>query len=674
MNTKSRKELKGLFRNGEPISSNDFAELIDSTLNKRDDAFMGKWRPGVFYPEGSVVVHNQALWQVKAGGVSCSLIEPGENEDWESLIVPVQDEDWETDVEAGVMYAKVYDCVGIGQLFESEIPKATLDVEDGNGRFMILPKTMETPTLNLIKVGIEEEHFYFLQGLNEEESGFNTNVPKGFIFRHGEFVDAATEEMDFTEGHLLMVIQPDSNGLARVGISTAEPQAMLDITDRQKGQFLFNPEDKEDPVFCIANLDPSTDQNYLSTGVGKEYASLVTDAPKGFIFRHGADYEEYCAKTDLDQGMALMVVRKNEKNISQMGIGTEEPCGLIDAMDGMQGRFLVQSEAGVGPAVSILNTENQTYYATQILNNNKFTLVSDASGGYSFNIGASIEDPCADLASSAGEDVMVMLPSGNIGMGTDAPEYHLEINDESSGKFLFNLDNKKPNPTLSILNTRPDIENYLALGTDNDNSIFISNSTYGFSFRQGGEAGKNSNEVNVAQASETLFAIIPELPSEGSNTPAEVRVFPEKRQTEQPNGQLNVNAKLGVFRKPQNFELDVNGTARALSYYTLADIQKMKPQSIDDIGEVLEDLKKLRPIVFEWNESRLNLPEEEGIQYGIEEDMVAELFKGAIKVSSDPQEGNTKSIAYQSLVPILIKAIKELSEKIEDLERRLGDK
>ncbi len=40
--------------------------------------------------------------------------------------------------------------------------------------------------------------------------------------------------------------------MARVGISTANPLAMLDITDRRKGQFLFNPQDKDDPAFSIS--------------------------------------------------------------------------------------------------------------------------------------------------------------------------------------------------------------------------------------------------------------------------------------------------------------------------------------------------------------------------------------------------------------------------------------
>ncbi|MEM8527065.1 MAG: hypothetical protein AAGG68_20665 [Bacteroidota bacterium] len=678
MTNKSRKDLKGIFRTGKVISPNDFASLIDSTLNKRDDCFMGKWRKGVSYFPGAVVVHEQALWQLNTDEPLCSLNPPkkGEEGPWKSLIVPVEDNDWQIVEDENkdpiAMYAKIYDCVGIGQLFESALPEAVLDIEEAHkGRFMILPKKAAHPSLSLVKFGADEEEYYFLEGLNEHEMGFNTNTPLGFIFRQGTTLLDDDQEMDFTEGDLLMVIQPDSNGLARVGISTAQPAAMLDITDRRKGQFLFNPEDKNDPAFCIVNLAPDSDRNYLTAGVGATQASLITDAPKGFVFKHGKDYEEYCAKTNLDQGEVLVVIKKDEAGKAQLGVGTEQPCGLIDAVDEENGRFLVQAAAEKGTSASIVNTQGQAYYATQVLQNDQFITVSNATGGYSFNIGADVEDACTDLAipDNLGEDAMVILKNHNIGMGTATPEYHLELNDENSGKFLFNLDDKRPNPTLSIVNTRPETHNYLALGADNNTSIFISNSTYGFSFRQG-EPVNGDNEVNIGQPSETLFSVLPNR----ENSAAEIRMFPEKSQTDDPQAEVRANAKMGVFRQPENFELDVNGTSRTLNSYTLADNQKMKRGSIEQMPAVLEDLKKLKPIVFEWEKAQLGIVEEMGKQFGIESDQVSDLFHAATKVTADPKEGDSVSISYQTLVPVLVKAIKELSEKIEELEKLIPKK
>ena len=39
----SRLDLEALFKNGKKPSEKDFAHLIESMLNKRDDQFMGRW-------------------------------------------------------------------------------------------------------------------------------------------------------------------------------------------------------------------------------------------------------------------------------------------------------------------------------------------------------------------------------------------------------------------------------------------------------------------------------------------------------------------------------------------------------------------------------------------------------------------------------------------------------
>ncbi len=80
---------------------------------------------------------------------------------------------------------------------------------------------------------------------------------------------------------------------------------------------------------------------------------------------------------------------------------------------------------------------------------------------------------------------MVILRDGKVGIGTETPDTRLEITDQQSGRFSFNLDDKKPDPSLSIVNTRQH-DNYFVLGADNTTAVLSTDSTDGFVFKQGG--------------------------------------------------------------------------------------------------------------------------------------------------------------------------------------------
>ena len=672
MGIKSRTDLKGMFMNGTRPSQKEFANLIDSMLNKKDDRFFGHWRPGIAYQTGDVVIYNNALWTVPPDPDGndqeiCSRIPPGENQDWDSLIVSFSDNDWEADEDTGVMFAKVFQCIGIGQRFTESglVPEAKVDIsEEDKARYLILPKPLEAPTLSLFQLGEGPDKTYFLSGLDNTQVGFTSDVPTGFIFRKGFYCEPGEEaSLDFRDGDVLMVVQPASDGLARVGISTASPQAMLDITDQTKGQFLFNPEDKEDPAFTIVNLDPETDKNYLAMGVGAEWAPLVTDAPKGFVFRHGEDYGEFCAHEEVNQGKSLMVIRYNEEDQPRVGIGTEEPCAMLDITDQQQGQFILSPEDGDDPlflAINLKPEESPHYLATGITTE-RSEWMTDSPSGFAFKAGDSYDDPCKETSLADGQSLVVILPPGNVGVGTEEPEVRMEVTDNrETGQFLFNLDDKKVNPALAIVNTRPGEHNYLTLGTSDQTSIFITNSPNGFSFRFGGPAGQNDNEVDIDQNSETLFRVRPQRDSGGTPLPREMRIFPEA--TGDLPAIVEIKGKVGIYRTPRNFEMDTNGTTRSFGYYINTDSQKM--DEVNDLPDVLEKVIKLKPKTFKWSNATGH--QAEGKQIGLFAHEVEQDFPEVVKETPpDPVEDQTKSVAYQNLVPVLIKAIKELNDKVD---------
>lgn len=669
--------------NGSRPSQKEFANLIDSMLNKRDDAFMGKWKPGVVYRTGDVVVHENALWVVpydRDGKEQeiCSKVEPGDNKEWDSLIVPISDNDWEADEDTGIMYAKVYGCIGIGARFleTGNTPEAKMDiVEEEKARYLILPKCTDdkvAPTLSLFQLGEGPDRTYLLTGLDSQEAGFTSDAPTGFLFRHSLLCEEGEEaELDFRDGDILMVIQPMEDGLARVGISTATPEAMLDITDQRKGQFLFNPEDKQDPAFTIVNLDPETDKNYLATGVGAFWATYVSDAPKGFIFRHGADYGHFCAHEQVDQGKGLMVIRYNDLNQPRVGIGTEEPCAMLDVTDQEKGRFVLRPEEKDAPLFNIIRlspAEGQPYLASG-LTAGRAEWMTNSEQGFAFKSGENYDDPCSGTDLADGKTRVVILPEGQVGIGVEDPPVRLEVSDErQSGSFLFNLDDGEntPNPALGIVNLRPEISNYFTLGANNDTSILITNAPFGFSFRMGGEPDENDNPINIDQYSETLMNLRPETEEDGTIYPKELRIFPEEKGHKK--GEVHIRGKVGIFRAPKNYELDLKGNMRSYGLYLNTDTQKM--DDVSTLRDVMDKVLRLRPVSFKWDASTGF--QQEGKQFGLLAHEVEDVFPEVVKTTPrDPTEDQTKSVAYQNLVPVLIQAVKEQQQVIDELKKRI---
>jgi len=124
--------------------------------------------------------------------------------------------------------------------------------------------------------------------------------------------------------------------------------------------------------------------------------------------------------------------------------------------------------------------------------------------------------------------------------------------------------------------------------------------------------------------------------------------------------------------------VSVTGTVTATS-----DIRYKK--DIQLIDNALYKVKQLNGVTFEWNNDKLkeivdrpidDLPSEPrneilGRYTGVIAQNVEKVLPEA--VTDDPETGY-KSVAYGNMVGLLIEAIKELSEKVEDLQEQLNNK
>ncbi|MEM7655352.1 MAG: tail fiber domain-containing protein [Bacteroidota bacterium] len=664
----NREHIKSQFAPQTKLAAKHFVNLIDSALNKYDDQFHGKWRPGQTYRPGDAVIYEGKLWVLhQDSGSICSSPDqpPGEDSPiWDPLTVAVEDDDWKVvETEEGTyMYAKVYQQVGIGiGEGEAEEPEAQLDVRKvGYGRFMVHPLTSSesesVPTrLSLVHYHDQTEETAYLHTLLELESVvWLTDAAKGFVFRKGMPVVEETE-LDVAGSEVMMVIRPQEagSGLAAVGINTEDPTAMLEVTDKQKGQIQLSPEDKKDPAITLVNLDPSCDQNYLSVGVGKRYAASVSDAPEGFVFRKGKEYGEFCAEGDINQGDLLAVIQQHETNQkAQLGIGTPQPEGLLEVQDGAHSQIvLLPQEADRGETTPTGKNElvmslqrlvsgNVPTYHLIGLAEERAVAVSNAPKGFAFKVDEDYELGHESRADQ-GAIKLVLRENGHVGIGTENPHTKLEIQG-GGGRLLFNLGEslgpKKPNPAISVINSRPESSNYLAVGTDNKRAILVTDSQFGFMFKKGNAFAANPDHAIDLNQGTNLLSILPDG-----------------------------TGKVGVGMIAQGYELDVNGMSRALTYFQQTDESKMDVLANDSaLDNVLEKLQALEPVVFKWKNTTGF--QDSGKQIGLEAHKVEEQFEEVVRTSTVDQ---TQAVAYQNLVPVLIKAIQELAGSKDDCQTAL---
>ena len=89
--------------------------------------------------------------------------------------------------------------------------------------------------------------------------------------------------------------------------------------------------------------------------------------------------------------------------------------------------------------------------------------------------------------------------------------------------------------------------------------------------------------------------------------------------------------------------------------------------NINPIVDALNKVKSISGNTFEWNENSNH----EGWDTGVIAQEIKELeLPGITKERDDGYLG----VRYEKLVPLLIEAIKELSDKVDDLEQKLSDK
>ncbi len=98
------------------------------------------------------------------------------------------------------------------------------------------------------------------------------------------------------------------------------------------------------------------------------------------------------------------------------------------------------------------------------------------------------------------------------------------------------------------------------------------------------------------------------------------------------------------------------------SYYRLSD--RRQKENIKDIAYGLDEVMRLRPVTHTWLQG-----DSSKVSIGLIAQEVEEILSEVVNTSMDG-ESDVKALDYNGIIPVLIKSIQELNERIKQLESK----
>lgn len=272
-----RNELKSRFN---PTSTScptgaDYAALINSTLNLRDDQLYGVWNADRVYYNGAVVFHGKAFYQLvyKPNTPYCASLSPDKDEtNWHKIQENVADDDWIFNEEKDQLTAnESVKFVGIG----TPHPRAMFEVSKENMGTIKLQPDRSSPKLSIVNKDPDCKQNTLVLRVTTEVAELLTNSPQGFVAKKIPF---GTGE----PGVLILSANTSDTDQPRVGIGTESAEAHLEVKLDNIGTVKVDGGEKnEEPSLIIQKESGAC----MKLSANAEAAEVYTWSDKGLLFK-----------------------------------------------------------------------------------------------------------------------------------------------------------------------------------------------------------------------------------------------------------------------------------------------------------------------------------------------------------------------------------------------------
>lgn len=378
-------------------------------------------------------------------------------------------------------------------------------------------------------------------------------------------------------------------------------------------------------TFIITKLNPSITTSTTADNLGNHIATKNIQLNGFYLSNDGGN-----------EGIRI-------DNSGNVGIGNNAPSQMLDVTG--TGKF----------STSIINSGSRTYLGKD--GSNMHWLSTTDAVAEPYNLGYGIEANAGILSHrwyTAGVERMRLITSGNLGLGVASPTTSLHIqnantwgtdvsNTSTPSIYVYNTNNSNStaNATLAV-----------RTGGSGGGKPFISYDIAGVSGFSMGINNPNTNQFiintlwdfNTSSASNNAIII---------NKTGQSRVIIPNS-----TGTYVTDWPSGWGGGLQTFDISTSGVY-ANVYSTRSD-RRLK-NSIRQLDQtIVNKFLKLNPVAYLWNQ---NIQRDTSLQYGLIAQEVETVFPEMVFTGSDSAQ--TKSVNYQALHALSLKAIQLLNEKLE---------